>query len=66
MTKTEFQTLIADLIAKGYTPRAAERIARKRRKLASPAHKVAQARRCALAAEASEARSNLEALQVGH
>lgn len=45
MSKTEYQARIAELIAKGYTPKAAERRARKERRLRSPQHKAAVARR---------------------
>lgn len=44
-----FQARIAELTAKGISPRIAERMARKERKLASPQHKAAVARRLALA-----------------
>lgn len=43
------QARIAELTAKGYTARAAERVAKRERKLASPQHKAAVARRLALA-----------------
>lgn len=49
MTKAEFQTRIAELIAKGWTPKAAEKRARKERRLQSPQHKAAVARRVGLA-----------------
>ncbi len=49
MTKQEFQSRIAELIAKGYSPRTAERIAKRERRLRSPRHKAAVARRLAAA-----------------
>lgn len=65
MTKAEFQTLVDELIGRGMTRTTAERIARKRRKAASPAHKAAAARRWALAQEAREGRAAMDALRAG-
>ena len=45
MNKVEFQIRITELIARGWTPKAAEKRARKEWCLKSPQHKAAVARR---------------------
>ena len=61
MSKTEFQARIAELTAKGHSPRTAERIAKRERKARSPQHKAAQARRLAMADARFERTGNIDA-----
>ena len=49
VTKAEFEARIKELQAKGISPRIAERIAKKERRLQSPQHKKAVARRVEMA-----------------
>jgi hypothetical protein len=64
MTRAEFQARIAELIARGYSPRAAERTAKRERRLHSPQHKAAVARRMGGAADRFEATGNVAAFKV--
>ena len=45
MSKNEYQARIAELISKGFSPKIAEKRANKERRLRSPQHKAAVARR---------------------
>jgi hypothetical protein len=49
VTRAQFDARIAELTAKGISPRAAERMAKRERRLHSPQHKAAVARRWAMA-----------------
>ena len=53
MTKAEFQAKVIELQSKGYSPKGAEKMARRIRKATHPAHLAAMARQ----REAAEARA---------
>lgn len=60
MTRAEFQARIAELIAQGRSPRAAEKAARRERRNAHPAHQAAAGRRWQMA---QDRRRNAEVAQ---
>jgi len=64
MTREQFQARIAELTARGYTSRAAERVAKKERRLRSPRHKAAVTRKLEAATLRYEATGNAAALRV--
>jgi hypothetical protein len=64
VTRTEFQARIAELTAKGISPRAAERMAKRERRLHSPQHKAAVARKLEAATLRFEATGNAAAFKV--
>lgn len=61
MTRAQFDARILELIAKGYTSKAADRTARKERRRAHPQHRAAIARRLALADARFERTGNPDA-----
>jgi hypothetical protein len=64
MSKIEFENRIAELIAKGYSPRTAERVAKRERRLRNLQHKAAVARRLAAADARFERTGNADAYKA--